>query len=183
MFAPSMNHAVAIWSAWVRQRLANSILNAFSLCGLASRKAASAALRKFAWSIRLADERGFGLGRSPWLGPDAAQRDPCSSHFPARDRDHDGRRCQSELVGRAVAQLQIDLPASRDGRWECDVRDEVAWFEHGFAIRCAAGQKMKVTDGDRTRTPRSLHMDRRFQCRHRHAHVRWIGCDAVFAGA
>jgi hypothetical protein len=43
MFAPSINHAVAIRSACVRQRLANSILNAFSLCGLASRNAASAA--------------------------------------------------------------------------------------------------------------------------------------------
>jgi hypothetical protein len=63
------------------------------------------------------------------------------------------------------------------------VCDEVAWFEHGFAIRCAAGQKMKVTNGDRARTVRSLHVNRRFQCRHRDAHVRGIGCDAVFAGS
>jgi hypothetical protein len=39
----------------------------------------------------------------------------------------------------SVAQLQINLPAARDGRWQCDVRDEVARFDHGFAIGCAAG--------------------------------------------
>src|SRR5262245_36788271 len=37
---------VAIRSACVRQRLASSILNVFSLCGVAARSAASAALRK-----------------------------------------------------------------------------------------------------------------------------------------
>src|SRR5262249_15979303 len=45
----SWNQAVvAISRACVRQRLVSSILNPFSLCGLASRRAASAALRKFA---------------------------------------------------------------------------------------------------------------------------------------
>src|SRR2546422_160522 len=98
MFVPSMNHAVASWSACVRQRLANSILNAFSLCGLASRKAAAAAVRKFAW---------------------------CT----------------------------------------------------GWPTSAASA------DGDRARTLGALHMDRRFQCHHRHAHVRGVGGDAVCARA
>src|SRR4030095_3521425 len=110
----------------------------------------------------LANERCFGLGRSPRLGSHAAHCDACPSRFPAGNRDYDGRRRQRELVGRAVAELQIDLPASRDWRWKRDVCDEVAWFEHGFAMRRAAGQKMKVTDGDRARTVGSLYVQRRF---------------------
>jgi hypothetical protein len=44
MVAPERNQlAVAVRSACVRQRLASSILNLFSLCGLAFRNAASAA--------------------------------------------------------------------------------------------------------------------------------------------
>ena len=54
IFNPSVNQlVVAICSAWVRHRLASSILNLFSLCGLASRIAASAALRKLTASADL----------------------------------------------------------------------------------------------------------------------------------
>src|SRR5258708_7580495 len=38
---------------------------------------------------RLADERGFGLGRSPWLGADAAQRDAGPSDVSAGDGEYD----------------------------------------------------------------------------------------------
>ena len=113
------------FSACVRQRLANSILNPFSLCGLASRSAASAALRKIASCRRLADERGFGLGRSPRLGAHAAQRDARARHLPAGDRDHDRRRRERELVGRPVAQLQIEracFPATGGGSVTCVMR-------------------------------------------------------------
>src|SRR5882724_13563095 len=49
-FAPvlGIQLADAVRKACVRQRLANSILNLFSLCGLALRSAASAAWRKLA---------------------------------------------------------------------------------------------------------------------------------------
>src|SRR5207302_6690587 len=49
-FAPvlGIQLAAAVRKACVRQRLANSILNLFSLCGLALRSAASAAWRKLA---------------------------------------------------------------------------------------------------------------------------------------
>ena len=163
--------------------MASSILNPFSLCGLASRSAASAALRKFASVGGLADERGFGLGRSPGFGAHAAQRDARPRHVSAGDRDHDRRRRQGEFVRRPVAQLQIDLLASGDGRRKRDVRDQVARLEHRFALRRVAGQKMKVADRDRARALRSLHVDRRFQRRHRHAHVRRVGRDAMFARA
>src|SRR5262249_61550863 len=43
---PQNQLAVAVRSACVRQRLASSILNLFSLCGFAARSAASAAWRK-----------------------------------------------------------------------------------------------------------------------------------------
>ena len=163
--------------------MASSILNPFSLCGLASRSAASAALRKFASFAGLADERGLGLGGSPRLGAHAAQRDARPSHVPAGDRDHDRGRRQGELVRRPVAQLQINLLAPGDGRRQRHVRDEVARLEHRFAVRRVAGQKMKVADGDRARALRSLHVDRRLQRRHRHAHVRRVGRDAMFARA
>src|SRR6202171_1584368 len=98
---------------------------------------------------RTTDESGLGLPRSPGFGPHAAQCDARPSHISARDRDHDGRRRQSKFVRRPVAQLQIHLLASLPGRRERDVRDEVAGFEHCFAVWCAAGQKIKVADGDR----------------------------------
>src|SRR3984893_44183 len=75
------------------------------------------------------------------------------------------------------------MPAPHDWRWESDVRYKVAWFEHCFPVRAAAWQKMKITDGDRSCTLGSLHMDRRLQCNHRHTHVRGVGRDAMFAGA
>src|SRR6266481_2394699 len=83
-------------------------------------------------SSSLADKRGLGFGRSPGLGAHAAQRDARPGHIAVRDRDNDGGRCQGEFVRRPVAQLQIDLLASRHGGWKRDVRDEVARFEHGF---------------------------------------------------
>src|SRR2546426_12240512 len=98
---------------------------------------------------RLTDESGLGLGGSPGFGPHAAQCDARVSDVSARDEDHDGRRRQSEFVRRPVAQLQIHLLASRPGRRERYVRDEVARFEHCFAVWCAAGKKIKVTEGDR----------------------------------
>src|SRR6476660_8705563 len=48
MVAPENQLAAAVRSACVRQRLASSILNRFSLCGFASFNAASAAWRKLA---------------------------------------------------------------------------------------------------------------------------------------
>src|SRR6266852_1679504 len=96
---------------------------------------------------RLTDESGLGLARSPRFGPHAAQCDARMSHISARDRNHGGRRRQSKFVRRPVAQLQIYLLASRPGSRERDVRDEVARFEHCFAVWCAAGKKIKVTEG------------------------------------
>ena len=61
--------------AWTRQRLASSILKPFWLCGLASRSAASAACAESGVVRRSARQRRFGLGRSPGLGADAAERD------------------------------------------------------------------------------------------------------------
>src|SRR2546425_3036776 len=46
------------------------------------------------------------------------------------------------------AELQIHLLTPRDGRWERDVRYQVARFEHCFSLRCAAGHEMKVADRD-----------------------------------
>ena len=116
MFAPSEESAGRRQFATrvSRQRLANSILNPFSLCGLASRSAASAALRKFAalagWPTSAASASGDRHGFVPT--PPRAMRARVT--FAARDREHDGRRRQRELVRRPVAQLQIHLLASRD---------------------------------------------------------------------
>ena len=63
------------------------------------------------------------------------------------------------------------------------MRDQVARLEHRLALRRVAGQKMKVADRNRALALRPLHVDRRFQRRHRHAHVRRVGRDAVFARA
>src|SRR5437867_10733270 len=42
---------------------------------------------------------------------------------------------------------------------------------------------MKVTDRNGARTFGALHVDRRLQCRHGHAHVRRVRSDSMFAGA
>src|SRR5438132_5641150 len=130
---------------------------------------------------RLTHEHRFGLGSPPRLRADTAQRDARARHLARRAREHDGRRRQGELVRRPVAKLQVHLTTSRDGRRQRHVRDEIAGLEHGLTLWCIAGQKMEVADRYRTRAVLPLHVDRRFQCRQPHAHVRRIGRDAVLA--
>src|SRR5262245_24596631 len=96
---------------------------------------------------RLAGEDGFGFVRPPRFSPYAAQGDARISHISACNFDHHGCRSQCEFIRRAVAQLEIYLPASRSGRRQSDVRDEVARLEHGFTMWGVSGQKMKVAKG------------------------------------
>src|SRR5262249_13399810 len=109
----------------------------------------------------LIDERRFGLGRTPGFGRYAAEGDACSGYFPTGNREHNGGRSQNELVRRPGAQFQIVLFASRNGWWQRHVRDEVARLEHGLAMRCVAGYKVEVSDGDSARILCALYMNGR----------------------
>src|SRR6185503_9374572 len=84
---------------------------------------------------RMTDERSFGLRRAPWLGANAAQGDARPGNILAREIDHDGGGGESELVGRAVAQLKIELLALFDRRGQRDVSDKISRLEDRFAVR------------------------------------------------
>src|SRR4051812_4855731 len=88
---------------------------------------------------RPADKRGFGLGRAPGLGAHAPQRNARLAYLAARNRDHHRRRCQGELVGRAIAQLQVDLPCAASlrnrGARKRHMGDEIARLEDRLAVR------------------------------------------------
>ena len=136
----------AVCRVCTRQRFASSILNLFSLCGLASRRAASAAWRKLCGIRGLAGEHGFRFGRAPWLGSNSAQGDPDVTDIATIDRHHHCGRGESEFVRRAIPQLQINLLASCDRRRQRDMRDKVARFKHRLTIWRVAGQKVEIAE-------------------------------------
>ena len=73
--------------------------------------------------------------------------------FPFVDRDDHRRGGERELVGGAVAQLQIERACCPARRRKRDVRDQVAGLEHRLALRRVAGQEVKVVDRNAARSP------------------------------
>src|SRR4029434_2061179 len=83
IFTPSINHAVALWRTCVRQLYAHFILNPFSRWGLASRKAASAALRKLVWSTASPTSAASASGDRHRLAPHPPTLSLARYTFPA----------------------------------------------------------------------------------------------------
>src|SRR5262245_191799 len=86
-------------------------------------------LRRLAEVIRrdsLAGQDSLGFRGAPWLGAHAAQGDADPAHFSTVEADHNSGGRQGKLVGRAAAQLQVVLLASRHGRRQGHVVDQVA---------------------------------------------------------
>ena len=52
-------------------------------------------------------EGSFSFERTPWLGAYASQRDAYVLYLPAGHLHNNGGRDKSELVGRAITQLEI----------------------------------------------------------------------------
>src|SRR5262249_1281854 len=106
----------------------------------------------------LPGERRFRLVGSPRFGTDPTKCDTHITDVSACKTHDDGGRGKSEFVRGSIAQLQIDMPASFLWWGQRDVCDEVARFKHSLAMRCVAGQEMKIADGNRPRAARPLHM-------------------------
>ena len=61
-------------------------------------------------------EDGFGLGRAPGFGADAAERDAGVSDAVVVSFMTMARRGEGELVGGAIAELEVEGFAAGDGR-------------------------------------------------------------------
>ena len=136
--------AAAVASAWMRQRRASSTLNAFWLCGLAPRSAASAAAAKrsalAAWPCSACSASGERQGRVPT--PPSATRACVDGAVVGESQYHRGRG-QRELVGGAIAQLEIVRTCAGVRRRQGHMGDQVARLaarSRGAACRRAAGR-------------------------------------------
>ena len=125
-------------SARTMQRFASSTLNPFSLAGCASFSAASAALRKVAAIRGVALQLMLGLARTPGNRTHTAQSntrmlDPAAIHL-----DDDRCRGQRELVGSAIAQLQVMRSSAGNGARQRDTDDQVARLQNILAVRVSS---------------------------------------------
>ena len=117
------------------------------------------------------------------LCPRRPARRARASIFPPSTVITTAAEASANSIRRPVAQLQIKRAASGRGRRQRDVRDQVARLEHRFAVRRVAGQQMKIADRNAAFAFRSAARGSSLPARHGHAHVGWIGRDAMFARA
>ena len=124
-FASSGPAVAAVRRACVRHRLASSTLNPFSLCGFASRRAASAALRKVASFTGWPTSARLGLRGTPRFCADAASARRAAAIFPPVTRRITARPTRGR-TRRTRDRAVLDRCAWRlsRGGGSVDVRDQ-----------------------------------------------------------
>ena len=95
---------------------------------------------------------------------------------------HHSGRCQRELVGRAIAHLDVER-APRARRRDVDRGDELAGLQRGLDIGCRARLAMEVGELHRPRTFGALHLQHRVERHQRLREIAGIGGDALVADA
>src|SRR3954467_15463359 len=95
----------------------------------------------------------------PGLGAHAAEREPDVSDDAVLDRDGGGDRDERELVGLAVAELEVRR-AARDGRaGHLEADDELAVLQRMLEVWRVAGEEEEVVDRDRAIAGRADRVD------------------------
>src|SRR6266851_2730990 len=131
----------------------------------------------------MALQRSLRFERTPRLGSDTSEGDAHMLNLSAVHLDYDGCGCQCELIGSAVAELQIERTGS--GRWsgKRDARDDISGLKHRLAMGSRAGEEIEVMDGDAALTLGSLDLNRGLKRGEGNVLVGGVGGDAVLAGA
>ena len=125
----------------------------------------------------------LGFEGAPRPGADATQGDAGVLDLVAVQLQHDCRRCESKLIGGAIAQLEIVRLCSGIGWRQRDADDHVARLQNGFAVGSGAGQQIKFVNWNAALALCSLDLNCRLKRGERNVLVGRIGCDAVLAGA
>ena len=96
-------------------------------------------------------EQRFGLARAPWHGRDSAKRDARVADHAVLKVERDGRRGQRELIGLAVARLQIERtrPAALDRR----SRRSIPRAQGRLDLRAYPGRLVQLREWKVARTP------------------------------
>src|ERR1700679_1024041 len=125
----------------------------------------------------------LGFERAPGLGAYSAEGYAGEGDAVAFGAELDGGGGQGELVGGAVAELEVDAACAGARRWERDAGDEVAGLEDGFDVRRGAGDNVEVVDGDFAGARLALDVDGGFESGEGDVLVGGVGGDAVVTGA
>ncbi|MNN24452.1 hypothetical protein D3C81_1378860 [compost metagenome] len=121
----------------------------------------------------------FGSFDAPGFGRDAAEGDPAAAVL----LDHGRHRHQGEGVGRAVANLLVEVSATK-GRRQRDGGDQLMGRQAGFDVGRGAGQSVQVGDGNDTGATVGFHrLDLGIEQAHGHGHVAGMSGDAGAADA
>jgi pimeloyl-ACP methyl ester carboxylesterase len=108
----------------------------------------------------------------------AAHGEPRRADAPAIGRDRSRRRYQRELVGLAIAELEIVRGAALRAGGDLDRDNQVAATERVITLRRIAGQAVEVGERDRSFARAPTHQDRRIHGCKCHRYVGRIGGDA-----
>ena len=88
----------------------------------------------------LADQLRLGLARPPRLGAHTTERQPCVLHDALAHVERRGHGHERELVGLAVAELQVEGLARERQRWQLDRDDQLAVLDRVLQLRRVARQ-------------------------------------------
>src|SRR4051812_37280972 len=104
----------------------------------------------------LADQRSFGLDRTPRLVCDAAEREPGFDNSTVLHIKSGGNGDQREGITCPVADLAVGRVASQRKRWQFDCGDQFAWLEERLDVGSFSRQAMEIGKRDRSRAAASL---------------------------
>jgi hypothetical protein len=139
--------------------------------------------RKGLFRCRLAGEFGFRQAVAPRLVGDAAERHAHVDDHAVLNVQCCSDRDEREGIGEPVAQLQVAVMGCEVIALQPDGNDDLAVAHGVVALGVVAGQTVEIGEGNVAPAFRALDFDHGCEGGERHAHVRRVGGDAVFAGA